>query len=103
VRSPDLLVAVVAGELRRAAPFRDPVEHQNPKPTGRAGHRAQAYEMVRRRFFSSWCRRGRVTPKLATGCLGLLSRLGNGRLVAEVRSGDGCGLLTHVELVEVGG
>jgi len=30
-----LQVAIVAGELRRTAPFRDPVEHQNPKPTRR--------------------------------------------------------------------
>src|SRR5512142_2703723 len=37
-----LLVAVVAGELRRAAPFRDPVEHQNPKPARGAGQPAQA-------------------------------------------------------------
>src|SRR5947208_11212292 len=36
-----LLVAVVAGELRRAAPFRDPVEHENPKPTGGAGQPAE--------------------------------------------------------------
>ncbi len=36
-----LLVPVVAGELRRAAPFRDPVEHQNPKPTGGAGQPAE--------------------------------------------------------------
>src|SRR5205823_10386412 len=39
-----LLVAVVARELRRAAPFRDPVEHENPKPTGRAGQPIERIE-----------------------------------------------------------
>ena len=41
--SETLLVAVVAGELRRAAPFRDPIEHQKPKPAGRAGQPVQAH------------------------------------------------------------
>jgi len=37
-----LLVWVVAGELRRATPFRDTVEHQNPKPVRGAGQPGQA-------------------------------------------------------------
>src|SRR5947208_6412251 len=47
-----LLVSVVAGELRRAAPFRDPVEHQNPKPTGRAGQPSRAQRKARRERIS---------------------------------------------------
>ena len=51
-----LLVAVVAGELRRSAPFRDPVEHHNPKPTRRAGQPSRAQRRVRR---------GRISPRAA--------------------------------------
>jgi hypothetical protein len=44
-----------------------------------------------------------VTSELATAALASRSRLGNGKLGAEVRSGDGSGLLAQVKLVEVGG
>jgi len=66
-----LLVAVVAGELRRAAAFAHTVEHKTPKSAGCAGQpaRAQTRWSVGEDF-SSRCRCGQVSSELATACWG---------------------------------
>jgi len=47
------MVALMAGELRRAAPFRDPVEHQNPSLPEELDSQTSAEKVRRGRTSSS--------------------------------------------------
>jgi hypothetical protein len=54
---------------KRAAPFRDPAEHQTAGLPEVLDSQTSAEKSPSRKDFASWCCGGEVTPEFATSCL----------------------------------